>query len=266
LWAVLVAGLPMALPFAARSMASVGGEGGLATFNYAWKLVELPLLLAIQLVATLAFPAVAAALAGRTAQDDAQAVRAVRGAFALSWTLACAAAAALVVGAPALARLLFGWGRMDPAALAAIGQWAAAGAWGLLPQALTAVALTVLAAQGRLRPVAVAYAAALAVLLACGARGVGDGLVLMHLLNLLFLGIAAVALAAVGPRVGRMLPARALALPLACLGVLAALRWLGPAPALAGTAWGLAAAVGAASLVAGASWLGSADLRDALRR
>jgi putative peptidoglycan lipid II flippase len=44
LWAALSAGLPLALPFAARSMASSGGRGrALATFNYAWKLVELPL-------------------------------------------------------------------------------------------------------------------------------------------------------------------------------------------------------------------------------
>src|SRR4030095_10211284 len=62
-WALLSAGLPLALPFAARSVASQSGEGALATFNYAWKLVELPLILAIQLVATLAFPAIAKALA-----------------------------------------------------------------------------------------------------------------------------------------------------------------------------------------------------------
>ena len=62
LWAVLSAGLPLALPFVARSLASRSGEGALATFNYAWKLVELPLVLAIQLVATLAFPAITRAI------------------------------------------------------------------------------------------------------------------------------------------------------------------------------------------------------------
>lgn len=60
LWAALVAGLPLTLPIAARSIASIQGPGALATFNYAWKLVELPLVLAIQLVASLAFPAIAA--------------------------------------------------------------------------------------------------------------------------------------------------------------------------------------------------------------
>ncbi|MDP3619505.1 MAG: lipid II flippase MurJ, partial [Ramlibacter sp.] len=77
LWAALSAGLPLALPFVARSIASRDGEGALATFNYAWKLVELPLILAIQLVATLAFPAIARAAAQR---DEALAATAVRNA------------------------------------------------------------------------------------------------------------------------------------------------------------------------------------------
>ncbi|RYY95354.1 MAG: hypothetical protein EOO24_23020, partial [Comamonadaceae bacterium] len=51
-WAWLSAGLPLALPFVARSVASQAGEGSLAVFNYAWKLVELPLILAIQLFIT----------------------------------------------------------------------------------------------------------------------------------------------------------------------------------------------------------------------
>ncbi|MEO8654742.1 MAG: lipid II flippase MurJ, partial [Ramlibacter sp.] len=152
LWAVLVAGLPLTLPIAARSMASTGGPGALATFNYAWKLVELPLILAIQLVATLALPAIARAFALRGPAAQAQAVLAARGAFALAWALACAAAAALLVGAPAVAQLLFGWGRMDATALARIAQWGSAAAWGLLPQALIAVAMAVLASQRRLKP------------------------------------------------------------------------------------------------------------------
>jgi peptidoglycan biosynthesis protein MviN/MurJ (putative lipid II flippase) len=121
LWAALSAGLPLALPFAARSIASQGGEGALATFNYAWKLVELPLLLAIQLVTTLAFPAIAQAFSQRAVLAPAQLAVPIRHAFALAWTLACAAAAALLLAAPAIAQLLFGWGRMDAAALDRVG-------------------------------------------------------------------------------------------------------------------------------------------------
>ena len=89
---------------------------------------------------------------------------AARGAFALAWALACAAAAALLVGAPAVAQLLFGWGRMDATALARIAQWGTTAAWGLLPQALIAVAMAVLASQRRLKPAVFAYAAALGAL------------------------------------------------------------------------------------------------------
>ncbi len=43
LWALASAGLPLLLPLLARSLASSQGEGALTSFNYAWKLVELPL-------------------------------------------------------------------------------------------------------------------------------------------------------------------------------------------------------------------------------
>lgn len=266
LWAILVSGLPLTLPFAARSMASQAGEGAIASFNFAWKLVELPLLLAVQLVATLAFPTIAAALAARDAQAPARSAAAIGGAFALAWTLACAAAAALVAGAPALARVLFGWGRMDASAIDAIASWAATGAWGLLPQALTAVVLTVLASQGRLRAVAVAYALSLAVLLACGAWGLNDGHGLMRLLNLLYLFVALVALAAAGPTVLRMMPASALLPALGCLLAVAAASLALPSVAVAALPVALAVPVAAGGLVVLLTWLSSRTLREALRR
>ncbi|MDB5872713.1 MAG: virulence factor family protein [Ramlibacter sp.] len=263
LWAVLSAGLPLALPFAARSIASQAGEGALATFNYAWKLVELPLILAIQLVATLAFPAIAKALAGG---DPLVTKSAVRGAMALAWTLACASAAALVVGAPAIAQLLFGWGRMDAQGLARVAHWGALGAWGLLPQALIAVALTVLAARGRMKIAVTAYGLALAALLSYAAWGAPDGAALMILLNLLLGAVAIIVLIALGPDARDWLPWRSMAISMACLSALAgvaAQAWLPPVPGL----WpGLAAAVFAGLAVMLLTWWGSDDLRAALAR
>jgi peptidoglycan biosynthesis protein MviN/MurJ (putative lipid II flippase) len=250
----------LALPFAARSIASQTGEGALATFNYAWKLVELPLILAIQLVATLAFPAIAKALA--TNESEATA-RAVRTAVALAWALACAAAAALLVGAPAIAQLLFGWGRMEPQALARVAHWGAAGAWGLLPQALIAVALTVLAARGRMKAAVVAYGIALALLLLYAARGGADGATLMIVLNLLLAAVAVAMVAALGPQARGWLPWRSMAISLLCLLGVAVLAWAG---APAGLALGLVAAAVAGLAVMGATWWGSADLRAALAR
>lgn len=262
-WAVLVSGVPMALPFVARSLASSGGEGSLATFNYAWKLVELPLILAIQLVATLALPAIAHAFAGPGGPAGVHASKAARGAFALAWTLACAAAAGLLVGAPALSQLLFGWGRMDPQALARIGQWGAIAAWGLLPQALIAVAIAILAAQGRLKAAVLAYVVALAVLLAAANWDIADGSTLMRLLNLLFAAVAAVAVAALGPGRRLWLPWRPMAVSLLMLVALAAAEAGGirAASMLAG----LAMAALFATLVIASTWLASSELRQSLR-
>lgn len=254
LWAILAAALPLALPFAARSLASPAGEGALATFNYAWKLVELPLVLAIQLVASLAFPAIATALSGASADAASPAARLpVRTAFALAFALACACAAGLLAGAPALAQLLFGWGRMEPESLLRIAQWARTGAWGLLPQAVIAVALTVLAAQGRMKAAVLAYSLALAVFLALGASGVHEGGALMATLNFVLAALALAMVAAMGREAKRWLPWRVLAAALATLLVLALALSLVPAPA--GIVPGLALAAACAALTLGVSWL-----------
>ncbi|MFD0667645.1 lipid II flippase MurJ [Ramlibacter sp. MAHUQ-53] len=264
LWAALSAGLPLALPFAARSLASLQGEGALAAFNYAWKLVELPLMLAIQLVATLAFPAVAAAVAGGLREEASRAP--VRHAFTLAWALGCAAAAGLLVGADAVAQLLFGWGRMDAAALARVAEWGRVAAWGLLPQALAAVALTVLASQQRLRPAAVVHAIALAGLLAAASVLPREGAALMLALNAVFAGIALALVAGLGGTGRACLPVRAMALPLAALAVVAALRPLLAPWAAWHVAAGFALAGAAALAVLAAAWPGEHGLRRALRR
>jgi putative peptidoglycan lipid II flippase len=263
LWAVLSAALPLALPFVARSAASQAGEGALATFNYAWKLVELPLILAIQLVASLAFPPIARAVAA----GGEQAAPPVRQAFALAWTLACAAVAALAIGAPALARLLFGWGRMDASSLEQVWRWGLAGSWGLLPQALAAVALTVLAARSRMRWAVAAYAAAFLLLLGAAAAGVSDGLLLMQVLNAGYTFVAVACLAALGRDALRWLPSASMAWSAAALiGVLLARAALPARWQQEGLVAPLLAAAFAAALVLLFTLWRSPDLREALRR
>ncbi|MES2936493.1 MAG: lipid II flippase MurJ [Pseudomonadota bacterium] len=266
LWAALGAGLPLALPFAARTLASRGGEGALATFNYAWKLVELPQLLAIQLVATLALPTIARALAAPDAAASDTAARSVRAAFALAWALACAAAAGLLLAAPALAQLLFGWGRMDAAALERIAAWGRAGAWSLPPQALIAVALAAAAARRRMRPAVFAYAAALAVLAILGARGMHDGASLMLLLDAVIAGVAAWTLLSLGRDLRSWLPARALFTAVLVLAAWAAADMLTGFSARLSLPGQLATAVLAAASVLIATAWASTDLRNALRR
>lgn len=266
LWAGLSAALPLALPFVARSAASQAGPGSLATFNYAWKLVELPLVLAIQLVAALALPAIARAFAPGV-RPGPEAKGPVSNAFALGWTLACAAAAALLVGAPALSQLLFGWGRMDEQALGSVARWGAAAAWGLLPQSLIAVALAVLAAQLRLRFAALAHAGALAVLVGAAAAGASDGLALMWLLNALYCGVGVLCLGALGRQTLLSLPWATLGLSLAALVGVAGVAAVAHTPLqTAGMPLGLLLAAAASVLLMGVTWLASPSLRQALRR
>ena len=190
LWAALSSGLLLLLPLLARSLASTSGEGALANFNYAWKLVELPLVLAIQLVASLAFPAIT-----RTEPDSAERAQALQMAFVLAWALACAAVAAVATFSSALAQLLFGWGRMSAGHLEIIAQWSAIGVWSLLPQALIAVLLTVMASRQQMHEAVWVYAGAALVLGLTGWVGVTSGAAVMLALDAVLLGVALVLLA-----------------------------------------------------------------------
>lgn len=268
LWALASAGLPLALPLLARSLASGAGEGALTSFNYAWKLVELPLVLAIQLVATLAFPGIARAYAAAPAAGTHTARRdALRQAFVLAWVLACAAAAALAALAPALARLLFGWGRMPPEVVEEIAAWARIGAWSLLPQALLAVLLTLLASTGRLRRAVAAYGAAL-LLLALGvfvaaAWELQGGAVVMGLVNGVLAAAALALVVSEREQVCNALQLRDLlpaAVAAVCVGAMGA-SW-----EVQDRSAGLLLATLVAASVLGVAWLSSPGLRKALRR
>ena len=198
LWAALSSGLLLALPLVARSLASSAGEGALASFNYAWKLIELPLVLAVQLVASLAFPAIT-----RTQAGTPERAQAVSLAFLIAWALACAAVAVVATFSLPIANLLFGWGRMSTTNLEVIAQWSAVGIWSLLPQALMAVLLTVMASLGRMHVAVWVYAVGLTVLLLVGwlggfhgqSVGTSVGASVMWLLNAVFAGMAVVLMA-----------------------------------------------------------------------
>lgn len=188
-WAALSSGLLLVFPLAARSLASGAGEGALASFNYAWKMIELPLILAVQLVASLAFPAITRTQAGSAARQQAVGLASL-----IAWALACAAAAVVATFSLPIAKVLFGWGRMSPGSLELIAQWSAIGIWSLLPQALIAVLLTVFATEGRMRGAVWILACGLVVLLAVGFLGISknfhSGVSVMWLLNGVFAGMA----------------------------------------------------------------------------
>ena len=219
LWAALSSGLLLVFPLVARSFASSAGEGALASFNYAWKLVELPLVLAVQLVASLAFPAIA-----RTQAGTAERQKAVSLAFLIAWALACAAIAVVATFSLPLAKVLFGWGRMSASGLEVISQWSAIGIWSLLPQAVMSVLLTVMATHGRMQAAVWVLAAGLAMLLLIGWFGQLTGAGVMWLLNGVFASMALVLMALERRNIRESFPYFACLVPLLACGGLVALQ------------------------------------------
>lgn len=224
IWAGLSSGLLLLLPLIGRSLASQSGEGALANFNYAWKLVELPLVLAIQLVASLAFPAIT-----RTEAHSAGRIRALQMAFTLAWALACAAIAVVAPFSLQIARLLFGWGRMSAGNLEVVAHWSAVGVWSLLPQALIAVLLTVMAISRQMQVAVWAYAAGVLVLGIAGWAGLADGAAVMWMLNGVLAAVALVLLLHQRPNLKGALPWGALLAPLLVCVLLVLLKpWVSP--------------------------------------
>ena len=215
LWAVLSSGLLLVFPLVARSLASTAGEGSLTSFNYAWKLIELPLVLAVQLVASLAFPAITRTQAGSPARQQAVGL-----AFLVAWALACAAVAVVATFSLPIANLLFGWGRMSASSLEVIAQWSAIGIWSLLPQALMAVLLTVMATNGRMQAAVWVMTAGLVLLLLVGWPSGYNGKNLMWLLNAVFACMAVVLMVLEGRSIKATLPYPAFLVPLlVCVGL-----------------------------------------------
>jgi putative peptidoglycan lipid II flippase len=272
LWAALAAGLPLTLPFVARSMASAQGEGTLALFGYSWKMVELPQILLLQLVAMLALPSISRAFAEMHEKAWGESARqAVSLAFALAWALGCACLIGLLLARESLARLLFGWGAMNEANLVFIWAVSAWGALALPALGVTAIASAVLAARERLAWSALAHAAALAVLLASNrwmpmaSNELGQGL--MAALTAVSWGVALVLALACGAMRARAWPwlsmAASLGAMVACGICAIALGWAtAPPPMWAALLGGTLA--GAITLAAGIG--AHAALRDTVRK
>lgn len=258
LWAGLSSGLLLLLPLIARSLASQSGEGALASFNYAWKLVELPLVLAIQLVASLAFPAIT-----RTETGSAARQQALQTAFLLAWTLACAAVAVVATFSLPLAGLLFGWGRMAPEHLVVIADWSAVGVWSLLPQALIAVVLALMAASHQMHVAAWAYVAGVLALAGAGWAGLSGGGAAMWALNVVLGGVALILLVNQRRQLSGVLAWPAMLTPLViCLTLVWCRAWF----VGLGLVWSVLLALLWAILVCGSAVLTSPVLRAWVRR
>lgn len=207
--AMVVAGVPLAVYLVARSLASRESTGALTTFNYAWKLVELPQLLVVQVLAVLALPALSRAVV----HSEVVWMNVFRRAFTLAWVLACAAMVALWWGAALLAQALFGWGRMDATALVQVAEWGTWGALCLLPCAAVSMWLALLASLGQLHRVALAWLAVAGLAAVLGSAWVHTGLAAMVWLNAVWMTLAVCVLWQHQPLLRRSVPWAELALP-----------------------------------------------------
>ena len=151
--------LPSLLPVVARSWISSGGEGLLASFNYAAKFADVGFQLGIQLVATLAVPGLAAAMASRMDFSGA-----LRRAFALSWMLACVVASCIWAFGERIACVVFCRGAIGPAEASVIGYWMAVISLGLLFQSVTAILSVVMSNVGAWKAMGFSYGVGLVLL------------------------------------------------------------------------------------------------------
>jgi len=130
------------LPILARSAASLTAEGGLALFNYAAKLVELPLGVAITVLSVAIFPVLSHAFARGTDTGPL-----LKSSFRWVFAVSLAVTVSLFVFRHLFAELTFGWGRMTPDALNALASLFGVGLVSLPFQGLSSLQIAVFNAK-----------------------------------------------------------------------------------------------------------------------
>jgi len=184
------------IPVILRALISLNGEGNIAAFNFATKLVELPLGIAITTISTVAFPALSRAFG---ANDGPEQLRIYESGIQRALLLAlCIAIPGIWFSYP-LVELVFGRGRIGPSDLALISDLARLGFLTLPLVAVSSMATTLLNARGQtgllfkvtLASVCVVPLAALPGLWGADARLVMAALPAFHLVYAIALVLAA---------------------------------------------------------------------------
>jgi putative peptidoglycan lipid II flippase len=136
------AGAITLMPIVARAFASQNGHGDMALFNYAYKLVELPLGGAVTVIAVVVFPMLS--LSFQRSHDATDTIRmALRWVFALALALTCT----LVVFRELLASAAFGWGRMPQESLGELAGLFGLGLLSLPMQGLSSILVAIFNAR-----------------------------------------------------------------------------------------------------------------------
>lgn len=138
--------LVLMLPVMLRALVSLGGEGNIAAYNFATKLVELPMGIAITTIAAVAFPALSKAiLAGDRDREQGH----FEDGTQRSLRLAICIGVPSMWFAPTLVDLVFGRGRMDAADLSLVADMARLGFVTLPAVAVSSMATALLNARGQ---------------------------------------------------------------------------------------------------------------------
>lgn len=114
------------MPVLARSAASLTAEGGMALFNYAAKLVELPLGVAVTVLSVAVFPVLSHAFARGVETGPI-----LRSSFRWVFSISVAVMLSLFLFRGLFAELAFGWGRMTADNLASLAALLGIGLWSL---------------------------------------------------------------------------------------------------------------------------------------
>jgi len=138
--------LILLIPVILRAIVSLGNEGNIAAFNYATKLVELPLGIAITTISTVAFPALSRAVSG---SDGAEEQRVLGDGIQRGLCLAICITIPCLWFSPALVEVVFGRGRVGPDDLTLISDMARLGFLTLPSVAISSMAMASLNARGQ---------------------------------------------------------------------------------------------------------------------
>lgn len=142
-YAVLASGLLLSLPVIARAIASLHGEGAIALFNYASRLVEFPLSVTVTILAVGLFPLLSDSFS-RNRDESYDMIT-----TSLSAVVVIALAVLLPLGwfSEDISRLVFGWGKMENEQTEIIGRLLFIGLFALPIQGLSSVIVAIFNAK-----------------------------------------------------------------------------------------------------------------------
>lgn len=135
----------LAFPIVARMLSTFSGEGALAAFNYASKLIELPLGLFLTAFSVVLFPKLTELFFNDGTKEDG--VTLAKDGMRLIFILSFSLAVSLIWFAKDIAGLAFGWGKMGAEPLSLIGSLTAIGMLSLPAQGLSSLTVAALYAK-----------------------------------------------------------------------------------------------------------------------